>query len=219
MKYLTCGQMAHMNCVTEKTLRFYQKKGILPPHHVDESTGFRYYDIMQATKLDMISHLQTIGLSLDDIKEIDRSKSVEHLRNRVHTQLESIREQRRQLAIAEQIASDLVNDCDSLLDLPLCNQIMLENLPDRHMLVFDIPQTEELDEESELSDSERWEWIVHYVKREIVANDWPLSLFRNVGFIFEKDLVKDPNAWKYKAFVLVDESFGDCFERAAAAGR
>ena len=214
MKYLTCGQMAHMNCITEKTLRFYQKKDILPPHHIDESTGFRYYDIMQATKLDMISHLQTMGFSLDEIKEIDGSKSIENLKDRANEQLAVIQEQQRQLAIAHQIASDLINDCNTFLDQPIFNQIVFEALPDRHMLTFDIPQADELDEESELNDSERWEWIVHYVKREIVSREWPLSLFRNVSYIVDKDKLTDPSAWKYRAFVLVDESFGSCFECA-----
>lgn len=58
MKRLSIGQMAKMNRVSEKALRLYHENGILVPAYVDESSGRRYYDIQQSTKLDMILQLQ-----------------------------------------------------------------------------------------------------------------------------------------------------------------
>ena len=211
---LTCGQMARANCVTEKTLRFYQKKGLLQPRYIDKDNGFRYYDIMQSTKLDMITHLQAVGFSLDDIKEIDESHTVDYLRQRTDERLVRIRERQRELAIAEQIASDLVHDCDSFLAMPICNQVMLESLPDRRILEFDISLDEMGIDDGDLSGSEEWEWIVRYVKQAIYEREWPLSLFRNVGYLVEQDKIEEFAVRECKAFVFVDESFGPCFEHA-----
>ena len=52
--YLTIGQMAKLNRISEQTLRLYEKKGLLPPAAKDESTGYRFYDIRQSAVLDMI---------------------------------------------------------------------------------------------------------------------------------------------------------------------
>ena len=56
--------------VTVKTLRHYEQKGLLLPDEVDEWTGYRYYSIEQMQKLQSIRDLQSLGFSLDEIKEL-----------------------------------------------------------------------------------------------------------------------------------------------------
>ncbi len=60
---LLCG-------VTVKTLRHYEKIGLLQPAQVDEWTGYRYYDVAQMQTLANIRRLKRIGLSLDEILEL-----------------------------------------------------------------------------------------------------------------------------------------------------
>ena len=45
---VTIGEMASLNCVSERALRFYQSKGLLEPDYVDESNGYRYYSLEQS---------------------------------------------------------------------------------------------------------------------------------------------------------------------------
>lgn len=52
--YLSIGRMAKINHTTVPTLRLYDKLGLLIPCHVDESSGYRYYDIKQSARFDMI---------------------------------------------------------------------------------------------------------------------------------------------------------------------
>ena len=82
MKRLSIGQMAKMNRVSEKALRLYHENGILVPAYVDESSGRRYYDIQQSTKLDMILQLQQMGFSLSEIVEINERQSMEYLQEK-----------------------------------------------------------------------------------------------------------------------------------------
>lgn len=214
-RYLTCGQMARANSITEKTLRFYQKKGLLEPELIDEETGFRYYDILQSTTLDLITQLRTIGLSLDEIKEIEDASDIALLRDHMASQLEALREQRQALDLSERLARDLLKDCTAYFETPLYDQIIMENRRPRHRLEFPLPPLEELGPgAADLSGSDQWEWVVRQVKQTIIERGWPLSLFHDVGYIAAKEAMDDKNLWAQRAFVEVDESYGECFAEA-----
>lgn len=214
-RYLTCGQMARVNCVTEKTLRFYQKKGLLEPEHVDDETGFRYYDIAQSTKLDLITQLRTIGLSLDEICELADARDMEKLRRALDAQLRTLAAQRQELERSERLAAELVHDCGMYQDPPIVNEIILEFMPKRHRLEFAIPPLDELvSGADDFNGSDQWEWLVRHVKQVIVKRDWPLSLFRDVGYIASCKRLHCDDLWADRAFVTVDESFGACFQEA-----
>ena len=44
--------------------------GLLKPCYVDEQTHYRYYDIKQNARLDMIQYMKELGMELKEIKEI-----------------------------------------------------------------------------------------------------------------------------------------------------
>lgn len=211
---LTCGQMARANCVTEKTLRFYQKKGLLVPRDVDEETGFRYYNILQSTKLDMVTHLRSMGLSLDDIQEIDEKKDIQDLKRRARRQLDKIEQQIQELIVSKQLAEALITDCESYENRPLPDHPLLEVLPERHMLTFDMAPFRNAKRSPDLTVSDEWEWELRFVKQAIVAEGLPMSLFRNVGFITTLENVLTSNSYEDRLFVLVDPSFGDIYDEA-----
>ena len=214
-RYLTCGQMARANCVTEKTLRFYQEKGLLAPEHVDDETGFRYYDIAQSTKLDLITQLRTIGLSLDEICELADERDMDKLHASLDGQLRALAAKRRELEHAERLAAELLHDCDMYQNPTLVNEIILEFMPPRHRLEFAIPPLDELVRGvGDFSGSDQWEWLVRHVKQVIVERGWPLSLFRDVGYIAARDRLHCDDLWANRAFVAVDASFGECFVEA-----
>ena len=100
MNKLSIGQMAKLNRVSERALRLYQQKGILEPCEIDENTGYRYYGISQSTKLDMIMQLQFLGLSLDEIKEVNDRKDISLLKDIASNHLATIEEQLRDLALS-----------------------------------------------------------------------------------------------------------------------
>lgn len=65
---LTISQMAKMNSISPQTLRYYDNEGLLTPASVDRETGYRYYNITQSARLDMIQHMKSMGISLRNIK-------------------------------------------------------------------------------------------------------------------------------------------------------
>lgn len=67
---LTIGEFSKLCYVTVKTLRHYEQLGLLMPHEVDEWTGYRYYDVGQMQIMIKIRNLKSLGLSLEEIKEV-----------------------------------------------------------------------------------------------------------------------------------------------------
>lgn len=68
MKLLTIGEMAKLNDVSQQTLRLYDKIDLLKPIHIDEITGYRYYDIKQSARMDIIQYMKSLGMHLKEIK-------------------------------------------------------------------------------------------------------------------------------------------------------
>lgn len=67
---LTIGEFSKLCYVTVKTLRHYEKMGLLIPHNVDEWTHYRYYDVAQMDEMIRIRKLKSLGLSLEEIREM-----------------------------------------------------------------------------------------------------------------------------------------------------
>ena len=64
---ISIGKMAEMNHISIPTLRLYDRLGLLRPRYVDEETGYRYYDMHQNARLDMIAYMKELGMSLTEI--------------------------------------------------------------------------------------------------------------------------------------------------------
>ena len=73
---LSIGKMAEMNQVTVPTLRLYDQLGLLKPRHVDGETGYRYYDINQNARLDMIAYMKELGMSLKEIQGVLEAEDI-----------------------------------------------------------------------------------------------------------------------------------------------
>jgi DNA-binding transcriptional MerR regulator len=93
--YLQIGEVAERTGVTQRTLRFYEEKGLLkPPSRLDG--GFRLYSEEDVERVERIKTLQSLlGLSLADIKEMVEAEEVK-------TQLRA--SYRRDAALAERRA-------------------------------------------------------------------------------------------------------------------
>lgn len=62
MEKLTIGEMAKLNHISEQTLRLYDKMGLLQPYLTDKKNKYRYYNIKQSARLDMIQHMKSLGM-------------------------------------------------------------------------------------------------------------------------------------------------------------
>jgi DNA-binding transcriptional MerR regulator len=64
------GEFSRLARVSCRLLRHYDALGLLPPHTVDEQTGYRYYVASQLSDLHRILALKDLGLSLEQIGDL-----------------------------------------------------------------------------------------------------------------------------------------------------
>ncbi len=70
-EFLKIGGLARQSGVHVETIRYYQKRGLLPEPK-RPSGGIRRYDSSLAARIAFIKRAQEIGFSLDEVKELLR---------------------------------------------------------------------------------------------------------------------------------------------------
>jgi len=73
---LKIGEFSKLSHLTIKALRFYEKEGLLTPSHIDEWTGYRYYETSQLVTAAKIKSYRQLNMSIDEIKEIFKTGDV-----------------------------------------------------------------------------------------------------------------------------------------------
>ncbi|MCX8129452.1 MAG: MerR family transcriptional regulator [Clostridia bacterium] len=64
------GDFSKISRLSIKTLRYYHEIGLLSPTHIDQHSGYRYYDEGCLEKARVINMLKNLEFSLESIKEI-----------------------------------------------------------------------------------------------------------------------------------------------------
>ena len=67
---LKIGEFSRLSQIPVSTLRYYDDIGLLEPVDVDGLTGYRYYSAEQLPKLNRITVLKDLGLSLTEIVQV-----------------------------------------------------------------------------------------------------------------------------------------------------
>lgn len=100
------GEFSKMSKTTVKALRYYDEVGLLKPEVVDEWTGYRFYTTNQLIELHRIQAFRQIGLTIDEIKLIQKGANVEYiLRKRKSELLDELKSSAEQLSRIEFILS------------------------------------------------------------------------------------------------------------------
>lgn len=69
MKTMTIGRLAKQAGVNIDTIRFYERRGLMPPP-ARRSSGYREYDAAEVGRLNFIRRAKRLGFSLDEIAEL-----------------------------------------------------------------------------------------------------------------------------------------------------
>jgi DNA-binding transcriptional MerR regulator len=90
----TIGDFARLGRVSVRMLRHYDAVGLLPPAHVDPSSGYRFYTALQLQRLNRLVALKDLGLTLDQVKIVlDEKVSVEQLHGMLSLRRAELRQQ------------------------------------------------------------------------------------------------------------------------------
>lgn len=103
--YYTSGEFARKANVTIRTIRFYDKEGILKPSRVSES-GYRLYTDEDFGRLQKILSLKYLGFSLEEIMAMTINDDAEDIAHSLELQKDLIRKRIRHLEMMEKTLED-----------------------------------------------------------------------------------------------------------------
>jgi len=103
--YYTSGEFARKANVTIRTIRFYDKEGILKPSRVSES-GYRLYTDEDFGRLQKILSLKYLGFSLEEIMAMTINDDAEDIAHSLELQKDLIRKRIRHLQMMEKTLED-----------------------------------------------------------------------------------------------------------------
>lgn len=131
---LTIQQMAAQSGMSEYTLRYYEKVGLIKPIPRDESSGHRRYSVDTIGVVETLSCLRASGLSLEDMRQYlqqrergDEAAAEQKALFMAHA--EKVAEEIRQLQIRQRYLSGKVEYWDARLngDRELAERIAAQN--------------------------------------------------------------------------------------------
>jgi DNA-binding transcriptional MerR regulator len=103
---MSIGEFASASRLSQRALRLYGEKGLLPPSWVDPASGYRYYRVDQLQAATRIALLRRAGMSLVEIRAFLRDPSVERLDDYERRAVDEFAEQRRVLRYVKRILKE-----------------------------------------------------------------------------------------------------------------
>ncbi len=129
---LSIGKMAEMNHTTVATLRLYDEKNLLKPRYIDEMTGYRYYDISQNARLDMIAYMKELGMSLAEIQDVLEKEDITLIETILVKKNEQLYEQMRELKARHNAVERAIASIERYRKSPTKGTISLEYIDRRY---------------------------------------------------------------------------------------
>jgi len=116
------GEVSHRLGLNPQTLYFYERIGLIPPPQRSEA-GYRLFNQSDIERLTFITRAKSLGLSLDEIKDIlslksGRSLTCQALHERLSKKVQDIEEKIRQLQSLQNELVPLLEQCQTNFNHP-----------------------------------------------------------------------------------------------------
>lgn len=184
---LSTKQFAHMCRVEKRTLHYYDEIDLLKPIEIKEN-GYRVYSATQIETMSMIKALQSVGMSLGDIKKLMSEHDLFHCKTVLNNQIHLLKEKQEELKNAEQALNQTMEQLEHYLEIG-CNKLFTEKVQDIYLI------TEEIQEEGPFSVN----YLTNgYTLGVIINEKWdtrPQSIFRKANSINDSNAIKSAGTY------------------------
>lgn len=204
-EYYTIGEVSKIMDITVKALRFYDRIGLLKPHHVDDSNRYRYYHIDQFIYLDIIKMVRNLDISPNNLIPYFINKDTEGLITLLNHHKKIARQKIRTL---ESIISgiDQINNTIQIAKTAGTDyEIYSRLIPDRHIIIT--PYDKEKAEK---------DYLLDYYKLNITVSKRRLINTYEPGLLFLKDDKDD--LYPAYLFTTISEEVDDSDYRLIPGG-
>ena len=130
---ISIGKMAEMSRLTVATLRLYDELGLIKPKYKDPETGYRYYDIAQNARLDMIAYMKELGMSLTEISDVLQKEDVVLIETILAQKNEQLHHQMRALRAQHDAVERAIASIERYRKSPVQGTIVLEYIDRRYL--------------------------------------------------------------------------------------
>ena len=201
---LSIGKMAEMNQTTVPTLRLYDQLGLLKPRHVDGQTGYRYYDINQNARLDMIAYMKELGMSLREIQGVLEAEDIALIEQILARKNEQIHEQMRALRLRHNAVERAIASIERYRKSPATGTIALEYIDRRY--VWGIPCPENFYEK----DIASYEQALMDLRRALLKKNCPQIHSYNTGTSITRENFAQGRFVADRVFIFTDQQAQAC---------
>jgi len=201
MEKLSIGKMAKLNNVTVETLRHYDKIGLLRPAFIDETSGYRYYNIKQSAVLDMILYMKALGMPLETIKEQFDKEDIEIIKQMLNEQKLSTEKKIKELTQMKSAIEVCIDNYNRYDEIPKIGHIELQHIGQRKIFSYDGGKNIY---EHNLAG---YEFILRELKEQVIIQHLPMIYFCNVGTILRKEILDESKMISTELFLFIDDNF------------
>lgn len=196
---MSIGEMASTNGITVPTLRLYDEMGLLKPRYVDDLTGYRYYDIQQNARLDMIAYMKELGMSLKEIAVILQSGDIALIENLLIDKNEQIFQQIRDLKLRQEAVVRAIGCLERYRKSPNTGNVALEYIDRRY--IYGIKCSENFYEHDICS----YENVLVELRKNLQMQEIPQIHTYNVGTSIAKENIKNGRLIADEVFIFADK--------------
>lgn len=142
----TIGEVARMKGITIKALRFYDKIGLLHPHHVDPQTQYRYYHIDQFVLLDIIKAARSMDISPMDLVTLFQKKDTSGLMAHIQAHRDELARKIAQMKMAIEGMDRVADTIETAQRDQFEKQVFQKPLPERVTLTVPYHPNQKLED-------------------------------------------------------------------------
>ncbi|MCC0706595.1 MULTISPECIES: MerR family transcriptional regulator [unclassified Clostridioides] len=143
--YFSIGEVSRLFDLSIKTLRYYDKVGILKPAYVNQENKYRYYSREQFMSIDVIKYCKIMGMALEDIKKlIDSDSSIDSMMNTIDRQSKMIENKIKELSDVKNYLNDIEFKVNELLKYDL-NNVFIKYNKERKVNVYKCNSKDEVE--------------------------------------------------------------------------
>ncbi|WP_066496398.1 MerR family transcriptional regulator [Abyssisolibacter fermentans] len=134
MKLYSIGEVSKINNITIKTLRYYDKIGLLVPAYIDETNGYRYYSYSQFLIIDKIKKFKYWDIPLNELKDIIYDEDNTKLKEFFRKQREYLDSETKRIEMLKKNL-DMLENYFSYYDIvQMNNNVYVRHIKKRHYI-------------------------------------------------------------------------------------
>ena len=179
------GDAASICSVSVKTLRYYEKIGLVAAAEKNQETGYRYYKKEQLIQIQLIKQLKILDFPLNEIRELLHNNNISELARRMEARLETMNQEIQRLQSRYMGAEFFLrrikqgNDILSGVDPSMsaeefsANTLCVEEIPARN--VISVRRIQEVYHNEDIN-IDRWGEVLEIVKNNHMIAVGPITV-------------------------------------------